>query len=154
MSLSVYLYSASKSEPAYYTGIFVREDGGIREISEKEWRLRYPDREPVKMNILDCEGQEDNEVYWANITHSLNNMVDAAGIYHHLWRPDEIGITQAKQLIEPLQEGLARLKADPEECKKHNPKNGWGDYSGLVKFVENYLEACRQYPEATIQVFR
>lgn len=154
MSLDVYLYSVSKSEPTYHTGIFVREDGGIREISEKEWRLRYPDRDPVKMNTLDCQGEEDNEVYRANITHNLGRMAEAAGIYQHLWRPDEIEITHAKQLIEPLQEGLTRLKVDPEEFKKHNPKNGWGDYSGLVEFVDKYLEACRQYPEATIQVSR
>lgn len=50
-----------------------------------------------------------NEVYDANITHNLNTMAEEAGIYKHLWRPEELGITKAKDLIEPLAEGLAKM---------------------------------------------
>jgi len=35
-------------------------------------------------------------VYDANITHNLGAMAEAAGIYKHLWRPEEIGITKAQ----------------------------------------------------------
>jgi len=38
--------------------------------------------------------------------------------------------------------------------KKHNPKNGWGDYEGLVRFVKEYLKACIDYPDAEIKVSR
>jgi hypothetical protein len=37
-------------------------------------------------------------VYDANITHNLGAMAKAAGIYMHLWRPDEIGIKTASEL--------------------------------------------------------
>ena len=97
-----------------------------------------------------------DELYSANITHNLCGMAEAAGIYKHLWRPDEVEppITTAGQLIEPLKDGLAKLKANPAEFEKHNAANGWGLYKHFVPFVENYLEACVQHPEALVKVSR
>jgi len=94
------------------------------------------------------------EVYSANITHNLGRMAKEAGIYMHLWRPDELGITKAHQLIEPLRKGLDVLKAEPDRFKALNPPNGWGSYDGLVRFVEGYLAACIAKPEATVDVDR
>jgi hypothetical protein len=94
------------------------------------------------------------KVYSANITHNLNKMADEARIYKHLWRPDEIGITKAEQLIEPLRAGLELLVSDPERFKKFNPANGWGDYEGLVKFVQDYLSSCEENPDAEIEISR
>jgi hypothetical protein len=81
-------------------------------------------------------------------------MADAAGIYIPLWRPDEIGITHAKQLVGPLTAGLAKLQSDPHAFKVHNPSNGWGSYDGLVAFVADYLNACKAHPDATVRVSR
>lgn len=94
------------------------------------------------------------EVYEANITHNLGKMAEAAGIYMHLWRPDELGITKAAELIGPLEKGLALLKADPETFSQYNAPNGWGMYEHFVPFVESYLEACRDYPDASVSVSR
>ena len=93
-------------------------------------------------------------VYDATITHNLNQMADEAGIYKHLWRPEEIGITMAWQLIDPLRSGLELLRAEPERFKKHNASNGWGTYENLVGFVEKYLDACEKNPDATVNVSR
>lgn len=93
-------------------------------------------------------------VYAANLTHNLAKMAYEAGIYKHLWRPDEIGITKAEQLIEPLRVGLALLKSDPERFKKFDAENGWGLYIHFVPFVENYLQACEKYPDAEVSVSR
>lgn len=93
-------------------------------------------------------------VYDGNITHNLTAMADAAGIYQHLWRPEELGITKAYDLIEPLQAGLERLRADPKTFKALNPPNGWGNYDGLVQFVSDYLAACIANPDADIEVSR
>lgn len=95
-----------------------------------------------------------DQIYWANITHNLGRMADEAGIYQHLWRPDEIGITKAQQLIEPLRAGLALMKADPPRFEKHNATNGWGLYEHFVPFVEKYLAACEENPEADVAVSR
>lgn len=77
----------------------------------------------------------DEEVYTANITHNLNNMAEAAGIYMHLWRPEEIGITKASELIDPVEAGLADMVARPSHYEQHNAPNGWGLYKHFVPLV-------------------
>lgn len=94
------------------------------------------------------------EVYESNITHNLNTMAEEAGFYKHLWRPEEIGITHANQLIDPLTIMLIVLESDPDRFKLLNPSNGWGNYENLVQFVKNYLEACIANPDAEIEVSR
>ena len=93
-----------------------------------------------------------DEVFWRNITHNLNTMADAAGVYAACWRPDEHGMTHARDLIEPLRRGLADLKARPEHFKRYNAPNGWGVYENFVEFVECYLEACEANPSAVVRV--
>ena len=148
MSLDVYLKLTGVSvviEPR----IFIREDGQNKEISRSEWDRRFPDREPFTV-----ASEESETVYSANITHNLNTMAENAGIYEALWRPEEISITKALQLIAPLSAGLTLLKVDPARFKTFNPENGWGNYEGLVEFVANYLAACEQYPSADVSVSR
>ncbi|MGE4074921.1 MAG: hypothetical protein AB7F22_05180 [Reyranella sp.] len=93
-------------------------------------------------------------IYSSNITHNLNKMADEAGIYKHLWRPDELGIKKAGELVEPLKAGLALLLAEPDRFKALNPPNGWGDYEGLCKFVNDYLHACMENADADVSVSR
>lgn len=93
-------------------------------------------------------------VFDANVTHNLTRMADQAGIYAHLWRPEEIGIKFARDLIEPLEIGLAILKSDPTHFNKFDAPNGWGRYEHLVSFVEKYLDACRRHPDAAVSVSR
>lgn len=94
------------------------------------------------------------QVYAANITHNLGTMANDAGIYQHLWRPEELGITYARDLIEPLQTGLRLLVSDPDRFRKHEPDNGYGTYDGLVRFVRAYLWACVDSPDAEVRVSR
>lgn len=105
---------------------------------------------------VDTGGPEPHvvDLYWANITHNLNTMAGEVGIYEPLWRPDEIGITKASQLIEPLRHGLADLHHNPDKFTPFNPSNGWGNYGILKKFVTDYLEACCQHPNATVRARR
>jgi hypothetical protein len=98
--------------------------------------------------------EEGHEVFTRNITHNLNEMAEAAGIYEVLWQPDDLGITRAEQLIEPLKAGLERLRADPVKFQAFNPPNGWGSYAGLVEFVADYLAACEQNPQADVSAWR
>lgn len=100
------------------------------------------------------EAVRPTEVYWANITHNLGAMAEAAGIYKHLWRPEEVGVKTAADLIGPLCDGLAALKADPVKFSMHNAPNGWGKYEHFVPFVEKLLEACRANPDASFRVSR
>lgn len=149
MSLDVHLKLLDCKERPFRSGIFIREDGQTKEISRAEWDERYPSREPV---IFTREAND--EVYGANITHNLTLMAREAELYHYLWHPEKLNITKAAQLIPGLRIGLAALRADPNRFRQFNPENGWGTYEGLVKFVEKYLAACEEYPDAEVSVSR
>jgi hypothetical protein len=149
MSLDVYLTLPGVQVQIEQPRIFIREDGQNKEISRADWDARFPDREPYTVTPEDSE-----TVYSGNITHNLSKMANEAGIYEALWRPEEIGITHATQLIEPLKAGLALLKSDPSRFKALNPSNGWGTYEGLRQFVADYLVACEEYPSAEVSVSR
>jgi hypothetical protein len=122
--------------------------------------------------------QEENErVFWRNITHNLGNMAEKAGIYEALWRPfmlkadykppidkderykydysfEKNNIVDAKEIIKVLEKGLAKLKSKPEYFQKFDSPNGWGSYIHFVPFVESVLDACKEYPDAIIEVWR
>src|SRR3990172_3399122 len=91
-------------------------------------------------------------VYDANITHNLNEMAAEAGIYQHLWRPEELSITTAKELIDPLEIGLAKMVCNKSHYEQFNASNGWGLWEHFVPWIAAYLQACRDYPEATISI--
>lgn len=113
-------------------------------------------------------------VYDTNITHNLGAMASAAGLYEALWRPHRLkpdynipeddykaecefednSQTFARDIIPLLEMGLADLKARPEHYAQFNAENGWGMYEHFVPFVENYLEACKEYPDALVEVSR
>ena len=110
--------------------------------------------------MVDCECEcghkhqrKTSETYYsANITHNLNKMAEAAGIYSALWRPDEIKAEYAEDIIGVLETGLAKLKSDPKYYHQFDSPNGWGLYVHFVPFVEGILAACRAYPKAVIRV--
>lgn len=152
MSLDVYLETKNRQinvDHAAYTAIYTRKNGKRVEISRDEWDELYPDKEPVTF-----QEPVSDYVYHNNITHNLTEMAEEAGIYKHLWRPEEIDITKASELIVPLEEGLHKLLNDPKKYKKYNPENGWGDYKSLVSFIEDYIRACKTYPDAIIKTWR
>ena len=98
--------------------------------------------------------KEQETLYEANITHNLGKMASEAGIYEALWRPEENGAIKAKDIIGKLGLGLDVMKSDREHFEKFNASNGWGLYEHFVPFVEEYLKACIDNPEAIIEVSR
>jgi hypothetical protein len=46
------------------------------------------------------------------------------------------------------------LKGNPERFKKLNSPNGKGTYKNFVNFIERYLNACKENPDAEIKVDR
>lgn len=151
MSLDVYLTGDVPQKLTPGSGIFVRKAGATIEITREEWDRLHPGEEPVKF----MGGEEEtNIVYSRNITHNLGRMAGAADIYKALWRPEDIAIERASQLIAPLSDGLMRLRDNPDKFRAYNPENGWGNYEGLVAFVADYLAACKQHPDALVSVSR
>ena len=94
------------------------------------------------------------EVFGAVITHNVNEIADAAGVYKPIWRPEECGIKTAAEMIPHLRDGLAELKRDPERYRALEPQNKFGTYDGFVAWTERYLAACVEYPDAEIQARR
>ena len=130
------------------TGVFVRENGQNRELTVKEVTEKFPDA------VISENEIETNYVFSSNITHNLGGMADKAGIYYACWRPEEIGCKFAKDIIQLLEKGLSDMKRRPEYYKQFNSPNGWGVYDNFVPWIEEYLEACKKYPEAEIEVGR
>lgn len=97
---------------------------------------------------------QKTSIFEQNITHNLCAMAKEAGIYMHLWRPDELRITKAGELILPLKKGLKLMKSNPKRFKALNPENGWGSYDRFVPWIERYIEACEDYPYADVEVSR
>jgi hypothetical protein len=147
MSLDVYLIS---KEPITKrgTGVFIRENGKNKELTIEDVRNKFPDA------VIEENEFETECVFCANITHNLNEMADAAGLYEACWRPENIKAEKAKDIIPILAKGLEDMKARPTFYKQYNSSNGWGVYENLVEFVESYLNACREYPDATIDISR
>jgi hypothetical protein len=129
--------------------IYIRENGQNKEISLDEWKKKFPSKIPFVV-----VKEEGNIVYSANITHNLGKMAKKTNLYMYLWRPEEIEITYAKQLIKPLEEGLVFLQNNKEYLEQFNPENGWGDYNILLEFVIDYLEHCKLYPDAKVVASR
>jgi hypothetical protein len=151
MSLDVYLNATAPVAKPRGSGIFIRWNGQTREVSRAVWDELNPGVEPVAVK----PGEDETTcLYSANITHNLTAMADAAGLYGFLWRPEENGITHARELIKPLEAGLVRLMAEPERYRKHNPANGWGTYDLLVDFTQRYIDACKRHPDATVYACR
>lgn len=113
----------------------------------------------VDLIVHDPDTQESRTVFTSNITHNLNAMaaevpIDDHTLYEYLWRPEEIGVETAEQLIYPLVSGLGKLLSDPERYEQFNPANGWGSYNILTEFIETYILACIRYPAAKVKTYR
>ena len=98
--------------------------------------------------------KENDVVFDYNITHNLNEMAEKCGMYYAMWRPEEIGIIYARDLIPFLRAGLFLLRSDKYRFVEYEAKNGWGKIDTLIDFTEKYLMACILYPDAEIDVRR
>jgi len=107
-----------------------------------------------------CERCE--EVFHQSIWVKLETMAKAAKIYKILWCSNG---RYAKELIQPLTNGLNSLLRNKEYYKKFNPVPQFRDpktgevmwygtenYSHLYCLVYYYLEACKKYPSAIIRI--
>jgi hypothetical protein len=92
---------------------------------------------------------EKKDVFEGNITGNLCAMWIKAGIYEVLY--DSKG-KKAKEIINPLKLAVKDMEEKPKEYKLLNPKNGWGDYDGALKWIKELLESCIEHPESIINV--
>jgi hypothetical protein len=98
-----------------------------------------------------CCGQQVGD---HNVTHNLTKMASEAGIYQHLWHPEEVAISLAGHLVVPLDDAIDDLRSRPEHYRQFNPANGWGSYDGFVDFLVQLRSDCLQVPYAEVTVSR
>ena len=87
------------------------------------------------------------DVYEANITSNLGEMFRTALGYSVLDLPRTAG-----DCIEPLERAVHDMIVSPDIYREMNPPNGWGDYNGALTFLQRLLQACRVYPNATVEI--
>lgn len=119
-------------------------------INFKEPRMsNYFLEHPYSYGFL-TDGDKDNfteeSCWWGNITHNLGEMasnipVGDSTLYMACWRPEEIGIKTAGELLPLIIEGLHYMIDHRKELEKYNSPNGWGTYNGFMKFLLNYKQA-------------
>jgi hypothetical protein len=95
---------------------------------------------------------EPTVLYGTNITHNLNKMADALGVYQILWHPEEW--TRAAELIKPLQGAIKRMLENPDEWRAYDAPNSWGTYDDFLPWLQDLLRACEKWPDAWIKVSR
>lgn len=112
----------------------------------------YTKLQAIKDELEQLEDDfEEAKLSSLNVTHNLNNMAKAVGLYEVLWRPEELAISTASQMIAPLEKGIDELVANPDKYNKFNPPNGYGSYEDFIGFCKSVLHNCREYPDAVIE---
>jgi len=59
---------------------------------------------------------------------------------------------QCAQAIPIIKEAIVYFVKNRTELEKLNPSNGWGNYKGALKMLENILEMCIDHPKATLRI--
>jgi hypothetical protein len=120
--------------------------------SRADMAATYTKLQAIKDELEQLEDDfEEAKLSSLNITQNLNNMAKAVGLYEVLWKPEEIGISTAFQMIAPLEKGIEELVANPDKYKAFNPPNGYGSYEDFVGFCRSVLDSCHKYPDAVIE---
>tara|TARA_R110000824_G_scaffold173688_2_gene351818 strand:+ start:392 stop:742 length:351 start_codon:yes stop_codon:yes gene_type:complete len=95
------------------------------------------------------------DLFSASYTHNARDMASEAGIYTHIWRPEDlIDFHCAGDLIEGLRDGVRLMEYDPARFIAVQPENGWGSYDSFLPWVREYLSACIKHPKALIETDR
>ena len=88
------------------------------------------------------------KVHSQNITHNLNKMAEAAGIYNALWHPAQ-GMTAA-ELEKAIKPAMLVMYDSPDRFKLFDAANGWGTYDDFMPWLEELLNACADHPNAIV----
>lgn len=156
MSLDVYLYieiDTGGSEPHHvdlYDANITHNLSAMADAAGIYYALWRPsemlDRDAAR--VADDADEEARQLWEADPDRAEQLRQKAAAIRAQLPQPF------ARDLIDPLERGLASLKADPVGFARYDASNGWGRYENFVPFVEKYLAACREHPKAKVRTCR
>jgi len=102
--------------------------------------------------VIDTGGPEPSRLHdpSLNITYNLGPMLRAAGFPD--WKAlDGAPASEAAGMLDDV---ARRLRADRSRLvAEFTPENGWGDWDGAVKFIEDFRDECAAHPKATIEAW-
>lgn len=93
----------------------------------------------------------DTEIEVGAYTYNVNPMYSRAMNIKGLTKA--LNDKKCKKVIKILQQGIIAMGGDPDTYKAMNPKNGWGDYEGALRFLERIYSKCGEYPNYKIKVY-
>lgn len=99
------------------------------------------------------EGCGHQRVFSLCISSRLADIAKSAGIYAYLWNPESFGMSKARDMIDPLYNGIEWLDIHQDAAYKA-AKSCWGSPAVLKKILRAYIAACEEYPDADIEVSR
>jgi hypothetical protein len=130
---------------------FFKEDVDFRDIRERIDNLENA-RRTINEEIDRLEDDySDAKLAWLNITHNLNNMAKAVGLYEILWPPKSADMVSASRMTPILENGIKELESDPDKYRAFDAPNGWGKYEDFIRFCRELLHQCKKYPDAVIE---
>lgn len=97
-------------------------------------------------------------VFDINITHNLNRMARALGVYNLLWHPEKHkaytdGKLYASDCIEDINKAIKELSSNLTYYQEnYGPENGWGSAQGLLDDLREIRQAMENYPNSYIEV--
>lgn len=59
----------------------------------------------------------------------------------------------AFELADSLQQAISKIEASPDDYRKYEPSNGWGDLDTTLAFLRGIYEACTVHPRAVVRVW-
>jgi hypothetical protein len=111
----------------------------------------------ISLYVMVEVGQKDPErviFFRKSVTHNLVPMAKACGCYTYVWRPEEVGIHFAYQMLHMLRSAIKYASSNPKILSEHNPYNDWGNYDVFLMFLQDYLKGCERYPATRIHISR
>lgn len=98
------------------------------------------------------------EKYSSNYTYNVYNMLQAAleqlqeeqlvESYFYHWSNL---LTDSGNEIPNLNLLIKELKSKPDTYKKFNPANGWGDYNGVINWLQNIKDNFKEGYEILVE---
>ena len=92
---------------------------------------------------------QPTSVFNDNYTHNVTPMWNLAGVYEALYESED---KKTLEIVQTLKNGLTNMLLHPDDFKKLNPENGWGDYDTAVNFLRDVIHACEKHPNGTIRI--
>lgn len=108
----------------------------------------------------DKEEFHEEDCWWGNITHDLGEIASHVPIgdttlYYVCWRPEEIGVETAGEILPLLVKGIQYMVEHRKELLKYEFSKSRGAYNDFMKFLLNYKQACEDNdPECKIYTDR